>query len=72
MLIDANAPERMRGLAGASAILCDTYTASRLEVPKKLKRFVFPLLSESAKELLRPFERTVMRDGRVVTPAKVS
>jgi GntR family transcriptional regulator len=72
LLIDANAPERMRGLAAASAILCDTYTASRLEVPKKVKRFVFPLLAESVKELLRPFEQAVMRDGGVVTPAKVS
>lgn len=72
MLIDANAPERMRGLAAASAILCDTYTASRLEVPKKVKRFVFPLLAESVKELLRPFERAVVGDSGVVTPAKVS
>jgi len=72
ILIDANAPESTRRLAAASAVLCDTYTASRLDAPKKVKRFVFPLLAESARELLRPFEQSVLRDAGVVTPAKVS
>jgi GntR family transcriptional regulator len=57
VLIDANRPEWMCRLAAANAILCDVYTASRPELPKKPKRFVFPLLADSAKEMLRPFER---------------
>ena len=47
--------QRMRGLASASAVVCDSYTASWLKVPKGVKRFVFPLLAEAAKELLRSY-----------------
>jgi DNA-binding transcriptional regulator YhcF (GntR family) len=72
MLIDANAADWKRGLVTASAVVCDVYTASRLEAPKKVKRFVFPLLAESVKEMLRPYEQAALRDGDVVTPAKAS
>ena len=72
MLVDANEAGWVRGLDAASAVLCDVYTASLPELPKGPKRFVFPLLAESAKELLRPFEQAAMRDGAIVAPAKVS
>lgn len=72
MLIDANAPQWTRGLAMASAILCDAYTASQSELPKKPMRFVFPLLAESVREMLRPFEQATLRDAGTVTPAKAS
>lgn len=72
MLIDANDPEWVRGLATASAILCDVYTASRPELPKKPKQFVFPLLADSVKEMLQPFEQAAMREATTVAPAKAS
>ena len=72
MLIDANDPEWIRGLRTASAILCDVYTASRPELPKKPKRFVFPLLAEATKEMLRPFAQAAARDAGVVAPSKAS
>jgi DNA-binding transcriptional regulator YhcF (GntR family) len=70
--ITADDAEQTRGLAGVSAIVCDVYTASRAELPKKPKRFVFPLLAESAKEMLRPFEVAGLRENGSVTPSKAS
>lgn len=49
---DANEAAWQRGLAEASAILCDSYTASVTKMPTRPKLFVFPLLAESAKEIL--------------------
>jgi GntR family transcriptional regulator len=72
MLVDGDEADWVRGLKSASAILCDVYTASRPELPKKPKQFVFPVLAESLKEVLRPFEQAAMRDAATVTPAKVS
>lgn len=72
MSVDASAPDWMRGLETASAIVCDVYTASCPKLPKKPKRFVFPLLADSVSETLRVFEPVHMRDGEVVTPAKAS
>jgi DNA-binding transcriptional regulator YhcF (GntR family) len=63
VLMDANYSERLPGLATASAILCDAYTASLPELPKKPRRFVFPLLAESAKGMLQAFEPAVERDA---------
>ncbi len=58
---EASGPDPWRGLAGAGAVLCDVYTASRPELPKKPRRFVFPLLAEATKEKLRPFEQAALR-----------
>jgi GntR family transcriptional regulator len=58
ILVDANGAECLRGVGVASAILCDSYTATSPELPTKPRRFVFPLLAESAKAMLRPFEQT--------------
>lgn len=49
---DANEPGWQRGLGEASAILCDSYTASGTKMPVKPKLFVFPLLAESTKTML--------------------
>ena len=57
LLVDATQSDWIRGLAAASAILCDVFTASRPELPGGPKLFVFPLLAEAAKEMLRPFEQ---------------
>ncbi len=73
LLVDANEMDWMRGLGAASAILCDAFTASRPELPGKPKRFVFPLLAASAKELLQPFARAGgTPEALAVTPAKAS
>jgi hypothetical protein len=70
--VDANDGERVSALAAASAILCDVYTASLPSLPKKPKRFVFPLLAESADSMLRAFEPSQIGRAGVVTPSKVS
>lgn len=72
VLVDADESDWIRGLGTASAILCDVYTASRPDLPKRPRRFVFPLLAEAAKEMLRPFEQAAVRDSGAVTPAKAS
>ncbi len=72
LLVDASAPEWVRGLSATNAILCDAYTASRPQLPTSPKRFVFPLLAASAKELLRPFARADEPGRNAVTPAKAS
>lgn len=72
LLIDADHPEWKRGLSATSAIVCDAYTASCPGLPANPKRFVFPLLAKSIKEMLRPFEQAAIRDAGSVAPAKVS
>ena len=72
LTVDANHPEWMRGLLTASAILCDVYTASGAKLPRRPRRFVFPLLAESTRELLRPFEQAAMRHHPDGTPSKAS
>jgi DNA-binding transcriptional regulator YhcF (GntR family) len=71
LLVDAKVTGGMSRLAEVGAVVCDAYTASRAELPKRPKRFVFPLLAATTKELLRPFEPAAgVTDA--VTPAKVS
>jgi GntR family transcriptional regulator len=49
---DARKPGWQRGLANASGILCDAYTASIAKLPKEPQVVVFPLLASSAREML--------------------
>jgi GntR family transcriptional regulator len=50
---DARKPQWQRGLANASAILCDAYTASAAKMPKGPQVVVFPLLAANARDLLQ-------------------
>jgi GntR family transcriptional regulator len=50
---DARKPGWQRGVAGASGILCDAYTASAAKMPKGPQVVVFPLLAPHAGEVLR-------------------
>ena len=49
---DTSEAEWERGLEVAGALLCDAYTATAKALPKKPRRHVFPLLAESAKDVL--------------------
>ena len=55
MFREAGAGEWRRGLDAASAILCDSYTAT-LALPKKPRRFVFPLLADTVGEMLKTYD----------------
>jgi DNA-binding transcriptional regulator YhcF (GntR family) len=76
--VDANDSSRLPGLAAASAILCDVYTAALPELPPQPQRFVFPLLAESAKQMLGSFKAPPSpppgsaRTAAPVTPSKLS
>ena len=63
LLTDANGEGWARGVGSASAIVCDAYTALQPELPGKPKRLVFPLLAESTREMLRPFELKAVREA---------
>ncbi len=49
---DAGKPQWQRGLADASGVLCDAYTASVAKLPKGPQIVVFPLLAATARESL--------------------
>jgi DNA-binding transcriptional regulator YhcF (GntR family) len=49
---DATQPRWQRGLDQAAAILCDAYTATLPQLPRKPKRIIFPLLSEATRDML--------------------
>jgi GntR family transcriptional regulator len=49
---DASKPHWQRGLDQVAAILCDAFTASLPQLPHKPRRIVFPLLSDTAREML--------------------
>jgi hypothetical protein len=54
VLRDASKPEWQRGLKQVAAIVCDTFTAQKLNgFPRVL---IFPLLSESSLQELRRYE----------------
>ena len=61
LLVNASHPDQMDRLTTVSAILCDVYTASQPGLPARPKRFIFPLLADSARNLLRPFEAAASR-----------
>ena len=50
---DANKPRWRRGLEQMTAILCDRYTASLKTLPEKPFHIVFPLLADTAENMLR-------------------
>lgn len=50
---DARKPQWHRGVADASGVLCDAYTASAAMLPKGPQIVVFPLLAANANETLR-------------------
>jgi GntR family transcriptional regulator len=52
LFCDARRPGWHRGLASASGVLCDAYTASIGKLPKGPQTVVFPLLAKNARELL--------------------
>ena len=52
---DANKPHWRRGLEQATAILCDSYTASLPALPGKPFHIVFPLLADTAGGVLREY-----------------
>jgi GntR family transcriptional regulator len=49
---DARRPQWQRGIANASGVLCDAYTASAAKLPKGPQVVVFPLLAATARESL--------------------
>ncbi len=49
---DARKPQWQRGVANASGVLCDAYTASVAKLPKGPQVVVFPVLAANARELL--------------------
>ena len=49
---DARKPQWQRGVADASGVLCDAYTASVAKLPKGPQVVVFPLLAATASETL--------------------
>lgn len=52
---DAHKPHWRRGLEQATAILCDSYTASLPTLPQKPFHIVFPLLADAAGGVLREY-----------------
>jgi hypothetical protein len=50
---DARKQRWQRGVADASGVLCDAYTASVAKLPKGPQILVFPLLAANASETLR-------------------
>ena len=48
---DARKPQWQRGVADASGVLCDAYTASVAKLPKGPQIIVFPVLAENAPEI---------------------
>lgn len=52
---DATQPRWQRGLDQSSAILCDAFTNTLPQLPRKPRRILFPLLSEAARDLLARF-----------------
>ncbi|MDP9050815.1 MAG: GntR family transcriptional regulator [Acidobacteriota bacterium] len=52
---DTTKPNWRRGLEQATALLCDSYTASLPTLPQKPFHIVFPLLADTAAELLRGY-----------------
>jgi GntR family transcriptional regulator len=53
MFCDAGKLQWKRGVANASGVLCDAYTASILKLPKGPQIVVFPLLAANARGLLQ-------------------
>jgi GntR family transcriptional regulator len=53
LLCDARKPQWQRGVADASGVLCDAYTASVAKLPKGPQVVVFPLLAATARESLQ-------------------
>jgi GntR family transcriptional regulator len=53
MFCDAGKSQWKRGVANASGVLCDAYTASILKLPKGPQIVVFPLLAANARGLLQ-------------------
>lgn len=49
---DARQPQWQRGIANASGVLCDAYTAANASIPKGPQVVVFPLLAPNATEML--------------------
>jgi GntR family transcriptional regulator len=49
---DARKPQWQRGIANASGVLCDAYTASAAKLPRGPQIVVFPLLAANAREIL--------------------
>lgn len=49
---DARAPEWQRGLANASGVLCDAYTAKVVKLPRGPQIVVFPVLAANTREML--------------------
>jgi len=49
---DARKPQWQRGIANASGVLCDAYTATAAKMPKGPQVVVFPLLAATARESL--------------------
>ena len=52
LFCDARRPGWQRGVASASGVLCDAYTASDGKLPKGPQIVVFPLLASNAREVL--------------------
>lgn len=52
ILCDARRPGWQRGIANASGVLCDAYTASAERFPKGPQLVVFPLLAANAAQIL--------------------
>lgn len=52
---DARQPRWARGLEQVAGILCDSYTATVPQLPRKPRIVVFPLLAESMRETFRNF-----------------
>jgi GntR family transcriptional regulator len=48
---DARKPQWQRGVANASGVLCDAYTASAAKMPKGPQIVVFPLLATNSREI---------------------
>lgn len=71
LAVDAKESGWNRGLESVHAVLCDARTARRRELPAGPKRFVFRLIAESLKDMLRPYEDAVGYAG-AVTPEKAS
>ena len=55
LFCDASAPRWRRGLDQAATILCDAFTASLPNLPRKPRHIIFPLLSAAAHEMLRHY-----------------
>ena len=53
ILCDARKPGWRRGLDQAGAILCDAFTATLSNLPRKPHRIIFPVLAQETQETLR-------------------